>query len=129
MCLDQRHAARLHRGILVGPAQRQSLRQSSYVECPQCRGTGYIKNSETAALQVLREIRAGLSGKDLDTVEIDVSADVSNYLSNEMRGRLDELETDSGKAIRVLVDPSMSPGRHAVRFLAAGGRKMKAPKG
>lgn len=108
--------------------QRQSLRQSTYVECPACHGTGHVKSNETLGLQILREIRAGLETKGLDQVEVRVSADVANYLNNEMRGRLGELETSSGKTMLVLADPSVGPDQHEVRLLTAEGRQLKAPK-
>ncbi len=105
--------------------RRQSLQQSTFKECPQCRGTGYVKNRETAALQILRQVKAGLDGKELDTVEVRADTEVANYLSNDMRGRLGELESETGKVIRVLADATLDPGRHEVKFLNSAGKNVK----
>jgi ribonuclease E len=104
--------------------QRQSLRQSTYVECPSCHGTGYIKSRETLALQVLREIKAELDRPDLDRVEVTVAPDVANHLNNLMRARLKELEQSSKKSIQILADTSIGPGHHKMRFLSGSGREL-----
>ncbi len=108
--------------------QRQSLRQSTYVECPHCHGTGHVKSNETLGLQILREIKAGLDSKDLDRVQVTVSPDVANYLNNEMRGRLQELERSSGKSMVVLGEPTVGTAEHHVRFLTTAGRQLKPAK-
>ncbi|MCD6415754.1 MAG: Rne/Rng family ribonuclease [Planctomycetes bacterium] len=104
--------------------QKQSLRQSTFVECPHCNGTGYIKSRQTLALEVLRQIKAGLDASNLDTVEIIVPIEAANYLSNEMRGSLNELSESSGKHIEVKADPNLPAGHYEARFLNAEGREI-----
>ena len=106
--------------------QRQSLRQSTYVDCPTCRGTGYVKSSETLALQVLREIKAELDRQDLERAEVSVSPEVANFLNNTMRARLEEIEHASGKAALILADTSVAPGQYRMRFLTREGREIAA---
>jgi ribonuclease E len=106
--------------------QRQSLRQSTYIECPSCRGTGHIKSNETLGLQILRQIRAGLDHDSLERVEVRVAPDVANYLNNELRGRLQELQEASAKEMSVLADPAVGPGQHKLRFLNSQGLEVKA---
>ena len=108
--------------------QRQSLRQSTYVECPNCHGSGQIKSNETLALQILREIKAGADAEGLDRVEVRVAPQVANYLNNEMRTRLGELEEAFERQVHVLVDTAVPPGRHTLRFLTENGREIKPGK-
>ncbi|NLW51611.1 MAG: Rne/Rng family ribonuclease [Candidatus Brocadiaceae bacterium] len=108
--------------------QRQSLRQSTYVECPSCRGSGQVKSNETLALQILREIKAGAEANGLERVEVRVGPQVANYLSNEMRTRLSELEEHYGRPIQVLVDSALPPGTHSLRLVAANGREVRPAK-
>jgi ribonuclease E len=105
--------------------QRPSLRQSHYIECEWCHGTGQVKSTETLALQVFRQVKAGMDGKDLDRVEAMVSPDVANYLNNSMREPVQELEKSSGKKVLILAEPSIGPDLHTVRFLTAEGREIK----
>jgi len=109
--------------------QRQSLRQSTYVECPSCRGSGHVKSNETLALQILREIKAGADADGLDRAEVRVSPQVADYLNNEMRARLGEIEEAYGKHVQVLVDTSALPGQYMLKFLTAQGREVKPQKG
>ncbi len=106
--------------------QRQSLRQSTYTECPACGGTGQIKGQETLALQALRQVKAGLDRDNLSTVRVVAAPQAANYLNNEMRRRLQQLADSSGKHIRVVADPHMEPGQHKVEFLNAQGREILA---
>jgi len=106
--------------------QRQSLRQSTYVECPCCHGTGLIKSHETLALQVLRQIKAGLDRDGLDRVEVLLTVEDANFLNDNMRPRLDKLEQSSGKKISVLASAEVGPGQHRIRFLSADNRELTA---
>lgn len=106
--------------------QRQSLRQSTYIECPHCRGTGHIKGIETLALQILRQMKAELHGEGIERVEVRVAPEAANYLSNTMRARLREMEEASGKPIEILADDTVGPGEHDMRFLTAQGREAKS---
>ncbi len=104
--------------------QRRSLGQHTYEECPSCGGTGLVKSRETLALQMLREIKAGLDGRELGRVEVVVAPDAANYLNNEMRHRVRELELASGTEVLILADPAVRPGKHTIRFLNAEGREV-----
>jgi ribonuclease E len=104
--------------------QRRSLGQHTYEQCPSCGGTGLVKGRETLALQMLREIKAGLDGGGLGRVEVVVAPEAANYLNNEMRHRVRELEESSGTEVRILAEPSVGPGLHTIRFLNAEGREV-----
>ncbi len=104
--------------------QKQSLRQSTYVECPHCHGTGHVKGPETVALQALRQIKAGLDTEKLASVEVAMPPSTANYLNNEMRGRLQKVEDSSGVQINVFADASLSAGDHRIRFLTEEGREI-----
>jgi ribonuclease E len=104
--------------------QKQSLRQSTYIECPHCHGNGYIKGPETLALQALREAKAGLDAENLSRVRLVAGPAAGNYLNNEMRRRLQELQDDSGREIEVVIDPRMGPNEHKVEFFNPEGRQI-----
>lgn len=107
--------------------QKQSLRQSTYVECPVCHGTGHVKGPETLALQALRQIRAGIEREGLASVRITAPPPAANYLNNEMRRRLHELSESTGKEIRVVADVRLDPGEYSVEFLSSDGRQLAPP--
>ncbi len=104
--------------------QRPSLRQSTYVACPVCRGSGHLKSEETLALQILRQVKANLGHEGCDRIEVFVAPDVANYLNNAMRASLREMEQNSGKQIRIEADSSAGLGQHTIKFLTAAGREV-----
>ncbi|MGD2175511.1 MAG: Rne/Rng family ribonuclease [Candidatus Brocadiaceae bacterium] len=104
--------------------QKQSLRQSTYVECPHCHGTGYLKGPETLALQVLRQVKAGMDLPKLASVRVLAPPQAANYLNNEMRRRIQEITEASGKQIRIIADATLDPGEHKVQFLNPDGREI-----
>jgi len=104
--------------------QKQSLRQSTYVECPFCHGRGHVKGPQTLALQALRQIRAGLDEENLAAVRVIAAPAAANYLNNEMRKRIQDLQDASGKKIVIVADPSFGPDEHDIQFMSTDGRQI-----
>jgi hypothetical protein len=60
---------------------------------------------------------------------VSVRPDVANYLNNEMRGRLVELEEQSSTLMQVLGDGSVPVGQFEIKFFNRQGREVKPHKG
>ncbi len=105
--------------------RRQSLRQSIYIECPTCRGTGQIKSPETIALETIRKVRAGLGRSEVARVEVDVPPAVANYLNNVMRSRLRELEQQTNRQVLIHANPERGPAEQEVVFSRQDGARVK----
>ena len=103
--------------------RRPSLRQTAHVECPTCRGTGYVKSPETMALEMIRRVQVGLKRKNVAQVGVDVNPEVANYFNNVMRSRLSELESETSKRIVVHANPSLGPEEREITFLTNDGTK------
>ena len=58
-----------------------------------------------------------------------VTPEVANYLSNEMRADLMELERSSGKQVHIDADSLIGQGQYQLRFLSGEGREVKPKKG
>ena len=91
---------------------RPSLQRSNYMDCPHCKGAGMVKNPETASLDILRQIRSVLENERVTTVEVTVSTDVAEYLMNDRRGFLWQMEQSSGKSIVLHVNTTFSNDEH-----------------
>jgi ribonuclease E len=107
---------------LTRQRRRRSLRQSTYVECPTCKGTGNVKSPETQALEIIRKIRIGLHKDSVAKVDAQLQPEVANYLNNTMRTRLRELEEEMGKEVRVHADPGRGPNENEIHFRRANGQ-------
>ena len=107
---------------LTRQRRRRSLRQSTYVECPTCKGTGNIKSPETQALEIIRKLRIGLHNDAVAEVDAQLQPEVANYLNNTMRTRLRELEDEMGKQVRVHADPGRGPNDNEIHFRRQNGK-------
>ncbi|MFP4029878.1 MAG: ribonuclease E/G [Candidatus Brocadiia bacterium] len=110
---------------LTRQRRRRSLRQTTYMPCPTCGGTGQIKSPETAALELIRRLRVGLHHDKVARVDVEAEPEVANYLNNTMRSRLRELEKTSGKQIVVHADPARGPRENDVNYRNQNGALVK----
>ncbi len=92
-------------GLLELSRQRlkSSLGTGEYLECPLCDGRGKVRSPETSALSVFRRIKSVLVKGDLNEVKVTAPARVAEYLLNNMRSHLVELENAYGAKISVSV--------------------------
>jgi ribonuclease E len=83
---------------------RPSLQSSTTYRCPHCSGTGSVKSPSAQATEVLRMIRVAFSRDEVSRVEATVAAPVAEYLLNQRRAILAELEKESGRQIVIKGD-------------------------
>jgi ribonuclease E len=94
---------------------RPSFERSNHEPCGHCRGVGVIKSPRSSGIAILREIRAALALKRRDVCEVVAHPAVVDYLLNERRRHLVELENDFGKTILIHANPALSPDEHEIR--------------
>ncbi|MFA5784755.1 MAG: Rne/Rng family ribonuclease, partial [Phycisphaerae bacterium] len=87
---------------------RPSLQSSTYLACPQCGGSGYIKSHESVAIEVIRLLNLAASKKQISKIELIVSQQVADYLQNTRRNTISQIEQASEKKIIIHADPSYS---------------------
>jgi ribonuclease E len=71
---------------------RPTLSVGAYLKCPHCHGKGQVKSPEAQAVALLRQLHASVSKGQIGTIEAKIPLDVANYLHNEHRQTLSELE-------------------------------------
>ncbi len=91
-------------GLLELSRQRlkSSLGTGEYLECPLCDGRGKVKSPEMAAISAFRKIKSLLSKGNVGEVRVTVPEKVAEYLLNNMRASLFELETLYSARIAIL---------------------------
>jgi len=92
-------------GLLELSRQRlkSSLGTGEYLDCPLCDGRGKVRSPEMAALSVFRRIKSMLIKSDVTEVKATVPSRVAEYLLNQMRSPLVELENQYGSRITIQV--------------------------
>lgn len=92
---------------------RPSLRQSIFKRCPACRGAAYVATSETLQLNVIRQLKLMLARKNRG-LEVFVNHSNAEYLFNEKRPRIRELEDSASKPITIRIEPELRDDEYRI---------------
>jgi ribonuclease E len=87
---------------------KSSLGTGEYLECPMCDGSGKVRSPEMTAVSVFRKIKSQLVRRDASEVRAIVPAKVAEYLLNNMRGQLVELENQYSSKINIVAEQHVS---------------------
>ena len=83
---------------------RPSLQSSTYLKCPQCNGAGVIKSFESQSIEMLRMIRIAALKKEISRIELTIEPNAAEYLLNQRRSALVEIEQEYNKEIKIRAD-------------------------
>ncbi len=115
-------------GIVELTRQRlkPSLRDVLYEICPTCVGAGFAKTAESLSLEVMREIKSVLNRQELRTIEIETDPRVCQYLQNQKRRQLLELEENYNKRIVInsIQMDGLKPATVHIRYFKADGQPL-----
>lgn len=105
------------------------IESGNYRVCEHCRGRGTVRSVETLALFYLRRIQTGASRKQVVRIECRFPLDVAQFLLNNKRQELLELESKYQTSIVINSDPTLAPAENDIMFHKAekeGGGKKQA---
>ncbi|MHC4239138.1 MAG: ribonuclease E/G, partial [Planctomycetota bacterium] len=91
---------------------RPSLQSSTYLACPHCAGSGFVKSHESLALELIRLLNLSASKEEIKRIELFVSPEVADYLQNEKRAAITQIEQFSDKRVIIHSAPSYSGEKH-----------------
>ena len=96
-------------GLMEISRQRLAMGISSVVEnsCPVCNGKGRIPSLQAATNLILRTIREMAVKGQLSRAEGYLPLDLANYLLNERRQLITDLELEFGIQVSLKVDPQL----------------------
>lgn len=78
---------------------RPSLQSATYLACPHCGGTGFVKSHESLAIEIIRLLNLSVSKEQIKRIELFVSPEVADYLQNVKRAALTQIEQFSDKRV------------------------------
>ena len=87
-----------HFGLLEMSRQRlrPSLNETAFVTCPHCLGRGTVRGLESSAVAVLRAVEEECARRRAHEITVHVRPEVTLYLLNRKRERLNEIEARWG---------------------------------
>ncbi len=92
------------------------IEAGNYRVCEHCKGRGTVRSVETLALFYLRRIQTGASRKMVQQVECRFPLDVAQYLLNNKRQELRDLEVKYGTEVTILANPALRPADNEILF-------------
>jgi ribonuclease E len=106
-------------GLLELSRQRlqPSLEETTHSACPRCHGTGYIRDTASTALHVLRILQEEAMKENTAQIQAQVPVDVATYLLNEKRSEIFKIETRFKVNILLIPNPHLeTPNYHIERL-------------
>ncbi len=104
---------------------RPSLQLSTYLACPHCAGTGFVKSDESLALEMIRLVSLAASRDHIRRIELTVSQEVGDYLQNEKRTTIAQIEQATEKRVIVHSSPDYSGEQRALLCYNDRGSEVK----
>ncbi len=99
---------------------RPGMLESTTKPCSHCHGTGLLRSDDTVALGILRQLEEeGVRGRSKEVL-VKVPTIIANYLMNQKREHVAQIETRYGLSVCVEGDPHMvSPDFTVEKFKTA----------
>jgi ribonuclease E len=89
---------------------RPSLKRSLFQDCPHCNGNGFIKTSESLAIEVMRMLQlAAHRAPAIQVVQVTCHPDVAHYLLNKRRKDIAALEERGKLEVTITGQPGVPP--------------------
>ena len=114
-------------GIIEMTRQRvqPSLERATYMDCPHCKGSGIIKNSESMGLEVLRNLKVMISRDPIVQIDVTLHPAVAEYVNNAKRASLTKMEAEFHKRVHILGDSDTRIDEAVYRCLDDRGQEVR----
>ncbi len=89
-------------------------------ECACCGGVGVVASNETQAVNVDREIRRKLAERKETAFSVSLHPDILDLVSGDDDFGVSDIESETGKRLRLEPDPSLSVGEIRVAAIGNG---------
>ncbi len=100
---------------------RPSLDDSAYGICRNCSGIGKVRSTESLALSVLRLVGEEARKEKTKSVIADIPSDAANYLLNEKREWINDIEEREGIDVVLKANPDLSSVNFSIKRVREDG--------
>ena len=84
--------------------------------CTNCHGTGLTRSNEKLSLSILRKLENLQLEKDIKGINVKVPVDVANYILNQKRRYLSEIEKGININIFIISDLTLNNPNYSIEF-------------
>ncbi|MEN8141822.1 MAG: Rne/Rng family ribonuclease, partial [Thermodesulfobacteriota bacterium] len=92
------------------------IQKGNYVACEHCQGHGVVRSVETTALAIMRRIQTGAAKRGNKVISCNLPLKVAQYILNQKRADLLEIEQRYKVEIRITPNPDLNPSQGEVQF-------------
>lgn len=96
---------------------RPSLGESSQIVCPRCDGQGRMRSVESLSLSIIRVAEEHAMKENTGQVLVQAPVEIANFLLNEKRGALREIEQRHDAPIIIVADEQLHTPHYEVTRL------------
>ena len=93
---------------------RPSLGDNSQIVCPRCEGHGRMRSVESLSLSIIRVAEEHAMKDNTGQVLVQAPVEIANYLLNEKRSALAEIETRHASPIVIVADEQLHTPHYEV---------------
>ena len=93
---------------------RNSLGEASQIVCPQCEGHGRMRSIESLSLSIIRVAEEHAMKDNTGQVLVQAPVEIANFLLNEKRNALREIEARHGAPIVIVADEQLQSPHYEV---------------
>ena len=93
---------------------RNSLGEASQIVCPQCEGHGRMRSIESLSLSIIRVAEEHAMKENTGQVLVQAPVEIANFLLNEKRNALREIEARHGAPIVIVADQQLQTPHYEV---------------
>ncbi|MCY4152316.1 MAG: Rne/Rng family ribonuclease [Aestuariivita sp.] len=96
---------------------RPALIEKTTQICSHCNGTGRVRSDDSMALSILRQLEELISRRSAAVLQIQCSVPVANFLMNEKRDHIVEIENRHNLEIRLQADMAQNNQDFSLQIL------------
>ncbi|MEO6226391.1 MAG: Rne/Rng family ribonuclease [Thermomonas sp.] len=93
---------------------RNSLGEASQIVCPQCEGHGRMRSIESLSLSIIRVAEEHAMKENTGQVLVQAPVEIANFLLNEKRSALREIEARHGAPVVIVADEQLHTPHYEV---------------
>ena len=108
---------------------RPGMLEATTQPCPSCHGTGLIRSDDNMALTILRQIEEEGTRRRSREVLVKCPVSISNYLMNQKREHIAQIEARYGLSVRIEADSHMVSPDFSLEKLKTATRRIEAVPG
>ena len=104
---------------------RPSLQFSTFLACHHCGGMGFVKSHESLALEIIRLLNLAVSKDHIRRIELTVPKEVGEFLQNEKRAAIAQIEQATEKRIIIHTSPDYAGEQRMLQCFNDRGGEVK----